>query len=120
MKSILPLLFLLSTSFAHAAEWTQADTAREVAYQVVAAMDWAQTRTTAKHPEQWQELNVVLGKHPSVDRVNAYFAATGLAHYYISKALPADWRAGWEYLSIGFEGAVVAHNFHLGVRMDFP
>jgi succinyl-CoA synthetase alpha subunit len=49
MKSILPLFFLLSTSFAHAAEWTQADTAREVTYQVIAAMDWMQTRYISKH-----------------------------------------------------------------------
>jgi hypothetical protein len=119
MKSILPLFFLLSTSFAHAAEWTQADTAREVTYQVIAAMDWMQTRTIAKHPKQWHEYNVVLGKHPSVDRVNAYFAATVLAHYYISKALPQDWREGWQSVSIGFEGAVVAHNIHVGIQMSF-
>jgi hypothetical protein len=50
MKSILPLFFLLSTSFAHAAEWTQADTAREVTYQVIAAMDCAGARSLSVHP----------------------------------------------------------------------
>lgn len=126
MKTILTLLLLVSIQ-AQAAEWTQADTAREVTYQVIEAMDWMQTRYLIKHPYAIQnctdpchEVNRILGQYPSTDRVNTYFLIVGIAHYAISKALPKNWRTGWQYVSIGFEGAVVARNFHLGIKMDFP
>lgn len=37
--------------------------------------DWLQTLTIAKHPDLFTEFNPILGKHPSVARVNIYFAS---------------------------------------------
>ena len=115
MKFILVAIFIFP-SFAHADEWTSADTYREVAYQSLAAVDWLQTRSIAKDPAQWCEQNTYLGKHPSVQSVNRYFALTGLAHVAISKMLPEKYRAPFQYVSIGVEVGAVAHNFSIGIE----
>lgn len=114
------VLFLISFP-ALADEWTSADTYREVAFDSILIVDYMQTRWFLKHSEfGYYEVNPLLGnKHPSADRVAIACVATGLLHYGIAKALPQDWRAGFQYVSIGFEGAVVAHNFQIGIKMDF-
>lgn len=40
---------------------------------VLLAIDWAQTLTIARTPQKWHEINPLLGPHPSVPRVHAWF-----------------------------------------------
>ena len=77
MKYLLLLLFI---SPAYADEWTTNDTYREITYQGLAAIDWLQTRNIAKNPNYYEQ-NPILGEYPSVGKVNAYFAITGIVHY---------------------------------------
>lgn len=112
------IILLITTSSAYADEWTSTDTKREVAYQSLAVVDWLQTRNIARNPDYWEQ-NVLLGNHPSVARVNQYFALTGIAHYFISEALPEKYRAPFQYISIGVEIGAVAHNFSIGITVKF-
>lgn len=113
------IFFLLISTTAFADEWTSADTYREGAYQTLAAVDWLQTRNIARAPTKYYEQNAILDSHPSVGRVNGYFALTGLAHYFIADALPEKYRAPFQYVSIGIEVGAVAHNFSIGVSAKF-
>lgn len=118
MKFLL-YIFLLLSSYAFADEWTVPDTYREITYQSLAAIDWLQTRTGAKNPEEWCEINSYLGCHPSVQSVNIYFALTGLAHVAIAKALPEKYRAPFQYITIGIEAGAVGRNYLAGIRITF-
>ena len=118
MKRLLFCLALLSCP-AHADDWTGTDTGLEVAWQVAHAIDWGQTRYIAKHPQDFRELNPILGDHPSVGRVNTYFIATGLAHYGISQWLSPSNRRGWQTITIIFAVATVSRNHQIGVKIDF-
>ena len=51
--------------------------------------------------------------------IRSLFALMALAHVAISDALPSDYRAAWQYVSIGFEAIVVGHNLSLGVGVKF-
>lgn len=99
--------------------WTKEDTYRQAAVVAVSAVDWMQTRKIARNPERYYELNPILGRHPSEAEVDLYFAASIAAHTAVSMALPPDWREVWQYLSIGFEYSVVAHNFSIGLGFGF-
>lgn len=92
----------------------------EVAYQVAAAADWMQTITIARNPDTWHETNPILGQHPSAAQVNAYFVACGLLHVAITKALPADYAAVWQFVTISVEAGFVTHNRSLGIGFSLP
>jgi len=94
--------------------------AQELGYLALHGMDWAQTRTIAKNPQQWSETNRILGEHPSVGKVNNYFLATGLAHALASQYLPPDLAKWLQYGTIGLEAGVTGRNkFKLGIGMTF-
>ena len=100
-------------------DWQPADTYRELTFLAVDAADYAQTRTIARNPNHYIEYNTFLSPHPSISRVGAFFAAGAILHLGTSVILPAAWRPGFQYLSIGFEAAVVTHNSHIGIKMEF-
>ena len=100
-------------------DWTREDTYRQSVLTVLLVVDWGQTRYIAKHPLQHKEMNQFLGEHPSVGRVNNYFAASILGHAVISYILPPDWRKGWQYVWIGIEFGVVQRNHSIGIKVDF-
>ena len=116
---LLLALGLAAPGAATASDWTHADTLRETAYQLTAAMDWAQTRQIAKPGDRWQEGNPFLGAEPSGAHINKWFAAGAVAHAVISYALPPEYRRAWQYASIAFEGGFVAHNIQAGVRLEW-
>lgn len=85
---------------------------------VLHAVDWAQTLEIRKS-EGMHESNRILGKHPSVKRVNTYFTVTGLAciaiNYYLPKPIDKWFAISW--FSNGL--ASVVGNYSIGVRVKF-
>jgi hypothetical protein len=120
MKSLaaLTLAALICAPAAAHDDWTNADTARQAAFFATSLVDLAQTRWIADHPSHC-EYNPLLGRHPSSGRVGAYFAAAAAAHTLIAYSLPADWRHGFQYVTIGAELSVVTHNARVGIRLEF-
>jgi hypothetical protein len=89
-KGIFVILFILLFSIpCHAWEmgenWTKADTVRQATF----------------HPDGWCELNPIIGSHPSVAKVDTYFAGCLVAHTLIAVALPPKYRKIWQYTWIG-------------------
>ena len=70
------------------ADWSEADTAREVVYLGFHIVDWGQTLDIADHPDRWHENNPFLGSHPSRGEVNRWFIIGGLLHPVVSYLLP--------------------------------
>ena len=101
-------------------KWTDADTAREAAYLVLHIADWGQTRNIAhREGEGYWEINPILGKHPSIKRIDSYMAFSMLAHIGIAYALPRGWREAFQYTTVGIEAGVVFNNNSIGLRVDF-
>lgn len=118
MLKYLLLFFLAFPCFAD--EWTDADTAREATFQTLATIDWLQTRNIARNPEvYWEQYNAVLGNHPSIGQVNNTFAVWMIGHYLVSKYLPQEFRAPFQYVTIGVEVGDVVHNFSIGLSAHF-
>lgn len=134
MKTMLILLLLLPIQAM--ADWSTSDTVRQSIFTALMVADWGQTRYIAKHPDQYYEkINKILDSQPSPRSVNNYFMAATVAHYAISRygiplIMPAinyvfteasvsDVRAGWQYVSIGFETNMVSRNYRLGINFNF-
>lgn len=103
-------------------QWSSVEKQKEALYLALHGIDWAQTRhlsrNFANNPD-WHEQNPILGMHPSTDAVDAYFAATGLAHLYVADKLPEGWRKIFQNLSIGVEAGAAGNNERLGLKAKF-
>ena len=120
MKVLLLSICIIFLNFSVVnAEWTATDTAFQLAYTTLHVVDWGQTLDIAKNPDKWHETNPILGKHPSIGRVNTYFITTLIGHTFISYILPKNYRRIWQCVWIGIEGGYVAHNYHMGIRVNF-
>jgi hypothetical protein len=119
IKSLLIVGALGAASAAQACEMPKL----ELGYLAAASADMATTLDISKHPGLY-ETNPILGAHPSNRKVLAYFAATDLAHAGITCLMVnADVSRRtvtvWEAAGIGFELALVGHNYTLGLKMRF-
>lgn len=115
MKTILSIIILalsLSTSSAHADEWTKEDTYRQVGYLILHGIDWVQTDRV------WDE-NPILGHTPSTKKVNVYFLTTGVLHTGFAWLVDKEVRKAFQVYTIAIEGSVVAQNFQLKVGSKF-
>lgn len=106
-------------SSAYASDWTRGDTIREVSWEVLHVIDWGQTLEIARYPYRYSEYNPILGKHPSVGKVNLYMGAWVILHPVISYLLPKDYRKVWQYISIGVSAGCVGKNFSAGIGVRF-
>lgn len=82
---------------------------------ILTVADWAQTRYIAKNPNDYRELNPILGSHPSVGKVNIYFSTVlllgtlGISTGYINRE--------FLYFYVGIEGSTVVRNYQVGVEI---
>lgn len=100
--------------------WTKEDTMREAAYLVLHVVDWGQTRNIVNRREEgYWEINPILGKQPSIKRVDSYMAFSAIAHVGIAYVLPQKWRARFQYTTAGIKTGLVIYNNSAGLRVDF-
>lgn len=91
----------------------------KIAGNVLLLADWNQTRYIAGHPEEFFERNPALGKHPSKQRVDAYFAGVILALNGADLLLGPKISDGLWIGVVVIESAAVANNVGIGVRFGF-
>ena len=115
-KYLFLLLFISPISYGD--PWTREDSYRETIYLTLHIVDYAQTREIARNPNYYEQ-NMYLGKHPTVSQVDNYFSAMALAHIGVAYLLPDEWRAPFQYVTIGVEVGAVAHNFSIGISARF-
>jgi hypothetical protein len=107
--------------------WDRYDTARQLVVSGTLLTDWSLTDYTARHPESREEINPILGKHPSPGSVAVYFIGCGTIHTIVSALLPqkikddkgnpakifgikVNPRALWQYFWIGTEGVFIGYS----------
>lgn len=81
-------------------------------------IDWAQTRFIAKHPELFSEINIVLGKHPSIEAVNLYFVFCIVGIVILGHGLSEMAAMVGGGMLIALEVFITVRNYKLGVRMQ--
>lgn len=116
-RLIITVLFLFVRPALAADPWTKAQINQQVAFTVVLAADWAQTRDIKNHPNL-HEANPFLGENPSDREIDEYFATAAIGHLAVAHVLPGKWRDAWQYFWIGAEANTVARNYSLGLRID--
>ena len=83
------------------------------------AIDWAQTRDISRNPQRFTEGNPFLGSHPSVGRVDKYFAlamaGTAVTAGFLAPT-PRKWFLGGV---TAVEVVVIISNHRVGIRADF-
>lgn len=115
----LALIFFLP-SLAWAGEsWDVYDKSLGAAALAFSLADWRQTYLVAKSPERWREKNNLLQDHPSIGRVNNYFAASLLLGTALAEILPSPARKGFLAGSLAIELRVVSRGYALGMRIGF-
>ena len=119
LLSFIIILALPNLSLAWKDDWTKADTIREVAWQVIHVIDWGQTLEIARQPDKFYELNPIMGKHPSVGKVNAYMAISAITHAGISYVLPKKYRVYYQWITFSVSSACIINNFNVGLRVKF-
>lgn len=114
----LALVFALLCGSAHA-QWTDEQRTLGAMYMTAHAIDWGQTRRIAREPQRWSELNPVIGRQPSMGRVNRYFLLTPIVGYLVLDAMPSDYRTTALKALTMIEVGTIARNHYLGIRVSF-
>lgn len=91
----------------------------EAAYQVIHAIDAAQTLNIRKKEGNY-ETNPILGERPKDAEVIAYMAAESALHYAVTyqlaeKGAPMWVQHAWHCISIGWNGKVIISNHKRGL-----
>ena len=118
MKLIPIILIILFTGCA-TDPWTKNQKILQGTSTALHMIDWGQTLNIADEPDKYEEMNPIIGKHPSRSRVNTYFALSGLAKIAIAHIMPSEHRKWWLGFNIMISGYCVQNNYRIGVRMNF-
>jgi hypothetical protein len=118
------LLFGPLSAFAD--DWTLPQYSLGAVALAATVVDYGQTRWIAENCHEpirkgcYGEVNPILGRHPSIGKVNAYFAIVPATQYLIADGLLSGTRRT-AFLGViaGLEIAVTAHNAKVGYRMSF-
>lgn len=123
-KTILAVSLLLPGTVM-AGDWSKADTEKEMLYLAFHIADWGQTRNIKHSNGEYEELNPILGKNPSIRRIDSYFVFTGIAHPIVSyllkdcTILQYSCKNLFQYSTITMEAYVVYRNNSIGLQIDF-
>jgi hypothetical protein len=116
-----PLAILLLIISFNANAWDKTDTAIEAAYTAVHIIDWGQTLDIASkcNTTGHYETNPILGRCPSNNKVNLYFASTLILHYAAAYVLPVKYRRMFQSGTIGMELSYTVSNANIGLNVNF-
>ena len=124
MKILFIILILLVAQYGYARgydkdEWTKSNTKLEATYFMLHIIDWRQTRYIAKNPDNFYEINPILGEHPSVEEVDRFAALSMLGHVTISYLLPKKWRKYWQVGTTVIKLSLIINSEIVGIKIDF-
>jgi hypothetical protein len=101
--------------------WTRRDITLASAFTAVLLMDAGQTRGLARGGWQnFHEANPLLGRRPSVGRINVYTAVAGLTVVGAAAVLPARVRPWFLGAAFVLEALTVGRNAQAGITIGMP
>lgn len=119
MKLIISIVLVLVLSCNAYAEMTKSDVALMSTYSVLHIIDWGQTRYISHNGDRYYEMNPILGKHPSTDKVDAYMISTFLGMWALAYVIPEPYKKFFIGSGIVLEGGLAIHNNNIGIKIDF-
>jgi len=119
MKTALAALLFVPCCALAGDPWDTTDKALGGAALASTLLDWSQTRYIARHPDQYRELNPTLPDHPTTGRVDAHFAGSIIIGGLVANWLSSDYRKGFLSGVTVIEVSTVAHNYSVGIKMQF-
>jgi hypothetical protein len=121
VKYALFALFISLSCPAHADDWTSTDTKLLAGALALQVIDWGQTRDMVRRPqiEDFHENNPLLGKNPSIGRVDRYFALRMAGTVGLSYALPQRYRRWFLGGMIVIDSLYIINNHQIGLRAEF-
>ena len=118
-------LYLISTSLQVQAQepepWSDRSKFWAATSAIALANDWATTRDmTQRYNEGYYEVNPVIGRNPSANRVDLHFLIAIPVVYLIADNLETDLaRTRWLELVTLVEASVSLNNLRIGLRWGF-
>jgi hypothetical protein len=112
------LILLVCASPAYTSEWTGTDLGLQSIDAGLMYIDWKQTSQFSKNPKYY-ELNPIIGKHPSQDKINAYFITSLLLKTLIANELPHPQRTWWQVFIISVSMICIYRNESIGIGIQF-
>jgi len=118
---LLILVFILPAQAQQQEQWSDRSKLWAATSAIALANDWSTTRDmTHRYNEGYHELNPILGRNPSRDRVDLHFLIAIPAVYLIADNIESDInRTRWLQLVTIVEGAVSLNNIRIGLRWGF-
>jgi hypothetical protein len=119
---LLILVFILPSKTVPAQEpWSDRSKFWAATSAIALANDWATTRDmTQRYNEGYHELNPILGRNPSANRVDLHFLIAIPVVYLIADNIESDLaRTRWLQLVTIVEGTVGLNNVRIGLRWGF-
>ena len=102
--------------FQNSAPLSKGERVGVIAYNVVSAVDYFQTREIQSNPG-YRELNPLIGD--SETEILGYFLGKSILHYGVTRILPEQYREAWLGISIVPIIGAVHNNHMIGVDMKF-
>lgn len=121
MRIIIFLIIIIAIpiSPAYSGKWTRVDTAREMTWIAIHVIDWGQTLDIARRSNQYSEINPLMGRHPSVGRVNNLMILGTVAHIGGAYLCPKNLRGVYQWTSIIVNAGFIIHNHKIGLKVRF-
>ena len=99
--------------------WTQDQIIMQGIVSGLNIIDWGQTLDISERPDEYREINPILGEHPDRGEVNRYFACSIALKILITHLLPSKYRDYWLGGNIAISWYLVDHNHRVGLRVNF-
>lgn len=110
MRFILICAALLASPVA-GAQWSEADTARQIVIAATYYADYKQTSYIFGHPEKFSEMNPLI----KADNIGPYFLAAAALAAGVAYVAPDKWRPYVQTVFIGVQTLTIMHNARAGV-----
>lgn len=119
MRMIFLIIVLTCFSCATTDKWSNTEKTKEAAWLILHAVDYSQTRYAMERPDEFKELNSLLGEHPSEGRLNLLTLVTGVGHVLITDYAGKKYRSLFQNITLGFKVGTVANNFYVGAKIEW-
>jgi hypothetical protein len=117
MKWLLLVVMLLCSGAQ--AQWTDEQKTLGAIALAATVIDYGQTRYIAKNTWTHHESNPMIGRYPSLGKVNQHFIILPIATYLILDNISSEHRT-WALRALAVvEIGFIAHNYSLGLRTSF-
>ena len=118
-KLIIAIVLCLSVATASADELTKKQKNKMWIFQALTVADMIQTIKVAKNPLLYGEMNPILGVHPAVGSVVAFFVIRNTIHYVVVKKVPQKYKDKFINIPIIGQTFAVAWNLSKGLGIGF-